>query len=74
MTVTNVRTTQNILSFLNYELRVMQKDVRALLLSLKPLAKKVAKGPFKFYVTKEVSGWGQKMAISDDLQYCKSSF
>ena len=31
------------------------------------------KGPFKYYVIKEVGGWGQKMAILDDLQYCKSS-
>ena len=31
------------------------------------------KGPFKYYVIKEVVGWGQKMAIFDDLQYCKSS-
>ena len=29
--------------------------------------------PFKYYVTKEVGGWSQKMAIFDDLQYCKSS-
>ena len=29
--------------------------------------------PFKYYVIKEVGGWGQKMAILDDLQYCKSS-
>ena len=32
-----------------------------------------SKGPFKYYVIKEVGGWGQKMAIFDDLQYCKSS-
>ena len=31
------------------------------------------KGPFKYYVIKEVGGWGQKIAILDDLQYCKSS-
>jgi hypothetical protein len=31
------------------------------------------KGPFKYYVMKEVGGWGQKMAIFDDLRYCKSS-
>ena len=31
------------------------------------------KGPFKYYIIKEVGGWGQKMAIFDDLQYCKSS-
>ena len=31
------------------------------------------KGPFKYYVIKEVGGWGQKMAILDDLQYCESS-
>ena len=31
------------------------------------------KGAFKYYVIKEVGGWGQKMAILDDLQYCKSS-
>ena len=34
---------------------------------------KISKGPFKYYVIKEVGGWGQKMAIFDDLQYCKSS-
>ena len=33
----------------------------------------LAQGPFKYYVIKEVDGWGQKMAIFDDLQYCKSS-
>ena len=26
---------------------------------------KIAKRPFKYYVIKEVSGWGQKMAIFD---------
>ena len=30
-------------------------------------------GPFKYYVIKQVGGWGQKMAIFDGLQYCKSS-
>ncbi len=30
-------------------------------------------GAFKYYVIKEVGGWGQKMAIFDDLQYCRSS-
>ena len=29
-------------------------------------------GPFKYYVIK-VGGWGQNMAIFDNLQYCKSS-
>ena len=28
----------------------------------------VALGPFKHYVSKEVGGWGQKMAIFSDLQ------
>ena len=32
-----------------------------------------SKGPFKYYVINEVGGWSQKMAIFDDLQYCKSS-
>ena len=32
-----------------------------------------SKGSFKYYVIKEMGGWGQKMAIFDDLQYCKSS-
>ena len=27
------------------------------------------KGPFKNYVSKEMGGWGQKMAIFTDLQY-----
>ena len=31
------------------------------------------KGPFKYYIIKEVGGWGQIMAIFDDLHYCKSS-
>ena len=35
--------------------------------------RKYPKGPFKYYVIKEVGGWGQKMAILDDIQYCKSS-
>ena len=35
--------------------------------------KNQALGPFKYYVIKEMGGWGQKMAIFDDLQYCKSS-
>ena len=29
----------------------------------------LTKGAFKYYVIKEVGGWGQKMAIFDDLQY-----
>ena len=29
----------------------------------------ISKGPFKYYVSKEVGGWGQKMAIHTDLQY-----
>ena len=33
----------------------------------------IHRGPFKYYVIKEVGRWGQKMAILDDLQYCKSS-
>ena len=40
--------------------------------SLKRLSVKT-KGPFKYYVIKEVGGWGQKMTIFDDLQYYKSS-
>ena len=35
--------------------------------------KRILKGSFKYYVIKEVGGWGQKMEILDDLQYCKSS-
>ena len=35
--------------------------------------KKLHQGPFKYYIIKEVGGWGQKMAILDDLKYCKSS-
>jgi hypothetical protein len=31
------------------------------------------KRPFKYYVRKEVGGWGQKVAIFDDSQFCKSS-
>ena len=27
------------------------------------------KGPFKYYVSKEVGGWGQKMAIFAALKY-----
>ena len=33
----------------------------------------VGMGAFKYYVIKAVGRWGQKMAIFDDLQYCKSS-
>ena len=33
----------------------------------------ILKGAFKYYVIKEVGGWGQKRVIFDDLQYCKSS-
>ena len=40
---------------------------------LLPIMQNTYKGPFKYYVCKEVGGWGQKMAIFDDLQYCKSS-
>ena len=29
----------------------------------------LAKGPFKYYVIKEVGGLGQNMVIFDDLQY-----
>ena len=29
----------------------------------------VPKGPFTYYVSKEVGGWGQKKAIIADLQY-----
>ena len=31
------------------------------------------KGAFKYYVIKEMGWWGQKMAVLDDLQYCKPS-
>ena len=27
------------------------------------------KGPFKYYISKEVGGWRQKMALFADLQY-----
>ena len=30
---------------------------------------KLTKGPFKYYVIKEVGGWGQKMAIFDEKIY-----
>ena len=33
----------------------------------------LGKGQFKYYVIKEVGWWGQKMAIFDDLQYCRLS-
>ena len=33
----------------------------------------LGKGPFKYYVIKEVGVWGQIMATFDDLQYCKTS-
>ena len=29
----------------------------------------LARGLFKYYISKEVGGWGQKMAIFADLQY-----
>ena len=37
------------------------------------ILKNLSKGAFKYHVIKEVGGWGQKMAILDDLEYCKSS-
>ena len=40
---------------------------------LAPVDFEVLKGAFKYYVIKEVGGWGQKIEILDDLQYCKSS-
>ena len=50
------------------------KKLRSWLSFIKVIIKAMLhKGPFKYYVIKEVGGWGQKMAISDDLQYCKSS-
>ena len=45
-------------------------DMKQLLAELQPITHK---GAFKYYVIKEVGGWGQKRAIFDDLQYCKSS-
>ena len=33
----------------------------------------LGQGLSKYYVIKEVGGWGQEMAIFDDLQYRKSS-
>ena len=33
----------------------------------------LAKGPSKYYIIKEIGGWGWKMTIFDDLQYCKLS-
>ena len=37
------------------------------------IAQVLLRDHFKYYVIKEVGGWGQKMAIFDDLQHCKSS-
>ena len=34
----------------------------------------ITKGPFKYYVIKEVGEWGQKMAIFDDLQYMMTKY
>ena len=31
------------------------------------------RGPFKYYIIKEVGGWGQKVTIFDDLHYYESS-
>ena len=39
---------------------------------MEPAGIKLGQGPFKYYVIKDVGGWGQIMAIFDDLQYCKS--
>ena len=41
-----------------------QKESLSKLWLLKPVP---AKGPFEYYVIKEVGGWGQKKAIFDDL-------
>ena len=35
-----------------------------------PVLWELYRGPFKYYVIKEVGGWGQKMTIFDDLQCC----
>ena len=53
-----------ILSFKNWKVNTLPSKIYKL---------RQTKGPFKYYVIKEVGGWGQKMAILDDLQYCKSS-
>ena len=56
------------MGFRNLQEKLEKEDLKT-----KPVYKLLAKGPFKYYVIKEVGGWGQKMAIFDDLQYCKSS-
>ena len=35
--------------------------------NLKKQQQNMPKGPFKYYVSKEVGGWGQKMAFFADL-------
>ena len=50
---------------------IQQENVPLLVVGMSTKTK--TKGPFKYYVIKEVGGWGQKMAIFDDLQYSKSS-
>ena len=55
--------------FLGHRMRLYKIFNALLLISGTP----IGKGPFKYYVIKEVGGWGQKMVIFNDLQYCKSS-
>ena len=52
------------------EIRVKQIRVNQ---GLSVYTKYLKKGPFKYYVIKEVGRWGQYVAIFDDFQYCKSS-
>ena len=65
--------------FINNTLRIRLKLISSdeskpslleglLVMVLKLLNKQFNKGPFKYYVSKVVGGWGQKMAIFADLQ------
>ena len=55
--------------FLGHRMRLYKIFNALLLISGTP----ISKGPFRYYVIKEVDGWGQKFLIFYDLQYCKSS-
>ena len=46
----------------------MFRNVEITKIFTKNCCPKESKGPFKYYVSKEVGGWGQKMTIFADLQ------
>ena len=56
-----------------YGLSIPQQSTNFLYLHSTFTTSQANKGPFKYYVIKEVGGWGQNVVILDDLQHCKSA-